>query len=597
MHVPSRPANALARDKRPFRPLPPTPDITQYPYLVEDNVNEPFQLLDTHPLGLICRFHNVKRVSLEDGVPPPFRLDVPVIRSALDNPNALFPTHVLAIYDQDTTPEPSPPLSPYSVSQSHVASNPLSSGTSFSSGPGTPIMVPVNASLWARAFSIQLSNDPVPASPAPSPTLPAIRYPQSHMRDESTTSLSTSSCSSRPGSTSSIASLRPRSVLSLPVHVIRVPSASSLPLLLVACLKIASYNSIAPALLPRTVLSELPAPSAILTEHMLRWLYSKGEGKRSNSDSQAVISLVHLMPPSAISKTDLHNGETQKFSPYSVPAIPEVDSRRFSILSESSVSSLSLPSPTLSVGSLPPSNPNLDIAQNSNRNSYSGPSTNLFRPVSPPPRPRSAGLSPNSPHGQHTSYVVFKQLKQLNMPSSPSPLSPFHSAARQQLDEDHTLSAPDSCFNDYGSSLDNPRRKRQSLYSEINPSVLSDPLMSSDPDYRLLALAQQNFGMWANALSLGARDPEIVGLVDIAWTVVRETRRIRFGVGVGGGGGRLSPGSAGASPARRRSPSGPRADTSTLARLKNQNREQERARVRRDAMVGNRLPIRTSTRA
>ena len=523
------------------------------------------------PSSLICRFHNVKQVSLEEGVPPPFRFDVPIVRSALENPDALFPTHVLAVYDQDTTPEPSPPLSPHGAAFSFGTKSPLVSSSSFFSGPGAPLMIPVNASLWARAFNIQLSNDAVPSSPDPSPTLPAIRYSRTHIRDESFASISTSTCSSRPGSCSSLASLRPRSVLSLPVHVLRVPSASSLPLLLLACLRIVSYNLIAPALLPRIVLSELPAPSAILTEHMLRFLYSKGENRKSNVVPRSERSPLLSIPSPASSKLDSDAEESRNVSPLLMPSVPDdVDTRRFSQISESSVSSLSLPSPTLPTGHIPARN-SLEHTQNSNRNSYSGPSPTLIRPDSPPPRPRSAaGLSPSSPYAPYASPKSYVSHKQLNIPISPSPLSPFHAVSRQQSANEHFLSTLESLSRENNSSTATPRRKkRQSIYSEIHPSVLSDPFVSSDPDIRLLALAQQNFGMWANALSLGARDPEIVGLVDIAWTVVRETRRIRFGVG--------SSGKTSHPAARRKSPIGPRsAEPTMLNRLRNKSREQDR---------------------
>ncbi|THH01081.1 hypothetical protein EW145_g6983 [Phellinidium pouzarii] len=437
MNTHSRSPTAPARFKRPQRLISASPAIQDTnkgtirpPYLVKDNTSKPFQLLEAHPLSLLCRFHNVKRVSLEEGVPPPFKIDVPILRDALGDPNSLLPTHMLAVYDQDMEPDPSSnsPLLPYTAA---IPSGP----PSF---PATPLMIPVNADLWAQHFSSTLSSShtPVPSLPI-SPLIPTINVPRSH----SSTSSVASESSYRSDSPSSPS--RPHAILSLPVHVMRVPSAKSLPLLLLVALKVLPENSVAPALLPRRVLSEFPASPAILTQQLLLWLY----------------------PP----KKDRQNS-----------AYSDSSGGRRSIREQGSRS----PGSSRARSPRPP-------------------------PSGHPPPPHSPLLSP----------------------------TPSSSASDTRRFSSTSASSLGSTTSSYFSSYSQPS-PTLSPTAPIEPiCALADPETMLDPDLRLLTLVQQNFGMWANALALGVKDASVVRLVELAWTVSAEARRLRFGDPLEGGSG------------------------------------------------------------
>ncbi|KAL5497903.1 hypothetical protein ACEPAH_2834 [Sanghuangporus vaninii] len=421
MNNPSRSSNVSSRTRRPVRALPalpfgqePSRDLPHVSHLVKDDIHEPFQLLDTSPLNLICQYHNVKHVSLEEGVPPPFIFDVPVLHGAIENSNALLPTHVLAVYDQDTSSASTGPmLSPHYAGPS----------SGRSSLPATALLIPVNVNLWASHFTTALSTDPSPSSSSSVPAIDAMR------RWSRTGSVDSES--SQITSRTSFSRSRPSSVLSLPVHVVRVPSAKALPLLLLSSLGILPHNHVLPALLPRKVLTELPAPPGILVQALLKWLYPNFEGhERRNLDAIAGYSPFFRTSPMPGS--------------LSIPRSPRLP-----------------PSPLLS----PSFSPESDVRK---RLSTASASSLL-----------STGSSISS------------------LPSSGSPASP-----------------------------------RRSLASSSEPvCVLADPTIRDDPDLRLLLLAQQNFGLWANALALGARDPAVVRLVEFAWSITSEARRVRFGIG------------------------------------------------------------------
>ncbi|KAH8112284.1 hypothetical protein DFH11DRAFT_1511938 [Phellopilus nigrolimitatus] len=425
MNAPSRSPNAIAAARRPQRPLSTMPadqetrkEFHSPSYLVQEDANKPFQLLETQPLSLLCRFHNVKRVSLEQGVPPPFQFDVPLLRSALESPNALLPTHILAVYDQDSAPGPAPSSSlfPYTTA---VPSGP-------SSLPSTPLMIPVNADLWAHHFSSTLSSNHVPVPlPSPPPPIPAFDAMRRHSRTSSVAS-SSSYTTNNPSPSRS----RPRAILSLPVHVMTVPSAKSLPLLLLASLGVLPSNSMAPALLPRAVLVEFPSCPAILTQHLLNWLYPTinhwqrrvrdDSCGRSNNRDIIITAEIQERPSSRRPRPP---SSQPPLSPLLSPAssTSASESRRFSSTSASSSTSIS--------SNLSPASP-------------------LFSPLLSPPEPICA---------------------------------------------------------------------------------LTDPATADDPDMRLLALVQQNFGLWANALALGVKDTSVVQLVELAWSVSVDARRLRFG--------------------------------------------------------------------
>ncbi|KAI5121905.1 hypothetical protein M0805_000234 [Coniferiporia weirii] len=425
MNAPSRFPFASARVKRPQRPLPALPAtrdgekrIVCPPYLVRDDPNKPFQLLEGPPLSLLCRFHNVKHVSLEEGVPPPFKLDVPIIRGALENSNALLPTHMLAVYDQDVAPDSTLSLSPLPYTAAIPSGPP--------SFPATPLMIPVNADLWALYFSSTLSSDhaPVSTSPPPVPAIASLR------RNPSISSIASSS--SRTSSSPSPSGSRPRAILSLPVHVMRVPSAKSFPLLLLAVLKVLPENCVIPALLPRTVLAELPATPAILTQHLLLWLYppKKGRQKAVDADRPSEIGngwedTDESFLRSSESLDVKSPGSRMSSSPFlsPSPSADAIDSRRLSSISASSFTSAS------------------------------------------------------------SSFSSFSQRSPVLSPG----------AAAEPI------------------------------------CALADPTTKHDPDMRLLALVQQNFGMWANALALGVKDASIMKLVELALTVSVDARRQRFG--------------------------------------------------------------------
>ncbi|KAL5514740.1 hypothetical protein ACEPAG_2056 [Sanghuangporus baumii] len=422
MNNPSRSSNVSSRARRPVRALPALPsgqepdrDLPHLSHLVKDDIHEPFQLLDTSPLNLICQYHNVKRVSLEEGVPPSLKFDVPVLHGAIENVNALLPTHMLAVYDQETSSENAGPmLSP------HYA-GPSSGRPSL---PATALLIPVNANLWASHFTTALSADP-PSSSSSSSFVPAIDAMRRRSRTDSV-----GSESSQMTSRTSLSRSRPSSVLSLPVHVVRVPSAKALPLLLLSSLGILPHNQVLSALLPRKVLTELPAPPAILAQALLKWLYPNFEGQERSLDTISGYSPFFRTSPMP-GKLSISRSPRLSPSPLLLPSFsPDPDTRKR--LSTASASSL------LSTGS---------------------------------------SIS--------------------SLPSSGSPAS----------------------------------LRRSSVSSSEPVCVLADPTVCDDPDLRLLLLAQQNFGLWANALALGARDQAVVRLVELAWSVASEARRVRFGIG------------------------------------------------------------------
>lgn len=321
-----------------------------------------------------------------------------MLSHAIENTDALLPTHILAVYDQDATLDTMSDQSlPYT---STVPSGPPSL-------PATPLMIPVNAELWSLHFASSFVSQE-----ASSPTTPPER-PSSSSSYASTSSRSSSQ-------RDSLLSLRPRKVLTLPVIIVRVPAASSLPLLLLATLGVVPQNCLATALLPIPVLAELPAASTILTQCLLSCLY-KRRSRRSVESSM----------------------EGQK---------SRTRSRDRPITYHSTTTNTSLTPPVM-------------------------PSPN-FLPID------SQRLSPTS-------------LTSQNMPTSPIISHP-----------------PPSLF---------PSRDAEPI------SALQDQTTEDDPDLRLLRLAQQNFGLWANALALGAKDSSVVQLVELAWTVAGDARRVRFG--------------------------------------------------------------------
>lgn len=324
---------------------------------------------------------------------------MPILGEAIENADALLPTHILAVYDQDATLDATSDLSlPYTSS---IPSGP-------SPLPATPLMVPVNAELWTRHFASSFVSRETSSPVTPPPDRPS-------------SSSSFSSLSSRGSRRDSPLSIRPRRILSLPVHVIRVPAASSLPLLLLAMLGVVSANCLATALLPLPVLAELPAGSVILTEHLLRWLYKRKSQKTKEASSGGKAARARSKEPATGSAAATpHMNLTPPSSAQSSPAMPPIDPRCLSPLSISSYAS--------------------------------------------------------------SSSII-----------SHVPLTLF------------------------------PSRDAEPI------CALMDPTTEDDPDLRLLRLAQQNFGLWANALALGAKDSSVVQLVELAWTVAGDARRARFG--------------------------------------------------------------------
>ena len=306
-------------------------------------------------------------------MPPPFRFDVPIIADCIEDPDVLFPTHMLAVYDQDPTDATSP------VSQQPLLSTPYllpPQPTEPGAKPNNPIMIPVNSIIWSRCFTKALGTSTVPPA---SPARPSS-VPTSHRASiQSTSSLG------RPSS--GYGNRASRAILTLPVHIMKVPNAQALPLLLLAAFNVIPRNSVAPLLLPRRVLSDFPSPPAVLAQRLLRWLY------RSSS----------------------HPSSSHRFSHQST---------------------------------------------SSNRS-----------------RRGSRAKDPS------------------NSPSTPS----------------------------------RPSTPAQPIINTSEPvCVLTDPTTSSDPDLRLIYLAQQNFGLWANALALGVKDDEVTHLVELGWSVSAEARRVRF---------------------------------------------------------------------
>ncbi|KLO07833.1 hypothetical protein SCHPADRAFT_932173 [Schizopora paradoxa] len=415
------------RARKPSRPLPGLPVIldTSLPpgspppprpspsYLTNEDYHQPYQLLEAHPLSLLCTFHNVKRVSLEAGVPPPLRLDVPIMASALEKPDPLLPTHILAVYDQDAVPEQShsgAPESPFSAYVPGPDDPP--------SLPSTPIMIPINADLWTTHLSMSIF------SPSQRPHSEVIPSPTS-VAQRRTSLLSTHSISPRSSR-----------ILSLPIIVLRVPNASVLPLLLLASLEVLPINSVAPALLPLQVLNELPAAPAMLALSLLRWLRP------------------HEVPTAR--RDEAVEGRRV---PIGFKKRRDTPDRRVSSSSEASRSELDIGDQVSGAFS------RLSIASTS----------------TVPPSPASYRSS------VHSFSSASSSAPHMPPQSQPSPI----------------LDGPPIC-------------------------ALTDPATASDPDMRLLLLAQQNFGLWANSLALGT-NARVTHLVELAWSVAAEARRLRFG--------------------------------------------------------------------
>lgn len=330
--------------------------------------------------------------------------------SALEKPDPLLPTHILAVYDQDVVPEQSGAAleSPFSA---YVPDDPPSL-------PSTPIMIPINAELWTKHVSMSIFS----SSPGSQPESP----------------LAPTSVAQRRTSLLSTHSMSPRSsrILSLPIIVLRVPSASVLPLLLLAALEVLPINCVAPALLPLQVLNELPAAPALLAASLLLWLH----------------------PPESSSSRQSEAREGRRV-PFGFKRRDTQDSRRVSSSSEASRSELDIGDQVSSALS------RLSIT--------------------------SRGDVPPSPVSYRSSVHSFSST------SSAPPMS-------HQVQLSPVLDGPPIC-------------------------ALADPATASDPDMRLILLAQQNFGMWANSLALGARNSRVTHLVELAWSVAAEARRVRFG--------------------------------------------------------------------
>lgn len=344
---------------------------------------------------------------------PPLRFDVPVVRGALDDPNALLPTHVLAVYDQDENTPGVPELPdtggrPYSVIVP----------TDAPSLPATPILIPVNAQLWDRHFELSLTG-----GTSLSPSSPPPESPSDILRRRSRSS----------SFTPSSPSARRRTVLTLPVHILRVPSAKSLPLFLLAALRVLPNNCILPAILPRAVLSELPASPMILAQQLYNWFYPPPRERESRRDPRRM--------PSTNSRDGRVKARDQQVENRSRPSSLRVNTR----MSDYTASEPPTPGPSTS-------------------NRISTASTSSFTSTS----------------------------SQLSYPSSSTSL--------------------------YSPAIDEP------------VCALSDPSTAHDPDLRLLRLGEQNFGLWANALALSIRDPQVVALFELGWSVVSTVRTTRFNV-------------------------------------------------------------------
>lgn len=331
------------------------------------------------------------------------------MRGALEDPNALLPTHVLAVYDQDEKTSGVPELAdtggrPYSVIVP----------TDAPSLPATPILIPVNAQLWDQHFELSLTGgtDLSPSSPAP-------ESPSDILRRRSRSS----------SFTPSSPSARRRTVLTLPVHILRVPSAKSLPLFLLAALRVLPNDCILPAILPRAVLSELPASPMILAQHLYNWFYPPPRERESRRD------------PRRMPSTNSSDGRAKRVEDRSRPSSLRVNTR-----------------------------------------------TSGY-----------AALEPLSP-GPGSSNRI-----------SAASTSSFTST-------DSQLSYPSSSTSLYSPAIDEP------------VCALSDSSTAHDPDLRLLRLGEQNFGLWANALALSIRDPQVVALFELGWSVVSTVRTTRFNV-------------------------------------------------------------------
>ncbi|TDL27974.1 hypothetical protein BD410DRAFT_338043 [Rickenella mellea] len=239
MNPPSPSSPTHPRQKaRPQRPLPELPNAANEPRSPTrtprhvSNSGIPCPELQQDPIDLICEHFNVKKVSLEEGVPAPARLDMPLSSAVQSLPDAILPTHVLAVYDRDSDPTTNP--------------------------RATAMMIPINAEVWTRRLTVPLE-----------PAHPSSPHSQPH------------SPISPGGRSKSPARLR-RSVLSLPVTPFNVPHASSLPLLLVSALAIVPPNCIAASLLPQALLGELPACPAILS-YALAYPGSSGSSRRRST--------------------------------------------------------------------------------------------------------------------------------------------------------------------------------------------------------------------------------------------------------------------------------------------------------------------------
>ena len=281
--------------------------------------------------------------------------------------------------------------------------------------PPTPVMIPINAELWAHQLSSVLSLD-------------MSSSPVDEVRRRSYSSI-TSSSSHATTDSSSPSQSRPRAVLSLPVHILHVPSAQSLPLLLLAALGVLPLNCVATALLPLPVLSELPSSPAILTQRLLMLFYPEQRADRHESSSSGRAKSSNHDRAEPRSRKSSRSAATHQIPPspnqtLQVPPLPNISAdnmQRYSTASTTSISSTSSQSPS-----------------------------------------------------SHTSI--------------------------------------------------------HSTISSESISALKDPATARDPDLRLMLLAQQNFGLWADSLALGVKDTNVTHLVELAWNVVSEARRLRFGV-------------------------------------------------------------------
>lgn len=397
-------------------------------------------------------------------MPPPTKLDVP-LRSNLPSSTRILPTHVLAVFEPERQGQGQP---------------------SRSCRATAPVMIPVNADIWNRYFSSSL-----PRIPDEMHLLPKLTRWGSLRRgrtDSRTSSFSSSSSSaSRSSSCSSIRSSvstrpRPTTVLSLPVHSICIPSARTVPLLLLHVMSIVPENRILPALLPRPVLRELPAPPEMLVDRLMTWLYPDGfqdnprnECRRTTNGRERQGT---LRPRRSLTST---NGRFRQDTLRSRSATPSGRNRQDTIRARDSLlSPTPAPPPSLSPH-LSPSRPSLTLTPHAS-------------PLS------SRASTPDSFRARSTSRSSTRS--RVRLPSlSPAPSSPLPSPP-----------------------------PLPPLPALVNPiCALADSILASMPDKRLLALAQQNLGLRVNALALGVKDPEATRCIEHAWLVVSEARRRRFG--------------------------------------------------------------------